>query len=69
MTFLQTSGVLPLSRLLRWIQSASFKGSKERICSEQQAFWRVFNNLPSCEKLHDRDSYHVMRDERRRPVW
>ena len=34
-----------------------------------KAFWCVFNNLSPVDQLHERESYHLMRDTDRRPVW
>jgi hypothetical protein len=34
-----------------------------------KAFWCVFNNLSPVDQLRERESYHLMRDTERRPVW
>ncbi|XP_064400992.1 eukaryotic translation initiation factor 4E type 3-like [Halichondria panicea] len=34
-----------------------------------KAFWGVVNNIRPIEQLDERESYHLMRNENRRPIW
>lgn len=39
------------------------------ILSLLQAFWGVVNNIRPVKHLRERESYHLMRGDSRRPIW
>lgn len=51
--------------------TSDFFANLRQICVVKtiKAFWCVFNNLTPVDQLNERESYHLMRDEARRPVW
>lgn len=51
--------------------TSDFFANLRQICVVKtiKAFWCVFNNLSPVDHLRERESYHLMRDKARRPVW
>ena len=51
--------------------TSDFFANLRQICVVKtiKAFWCVFNNLSTVDQLRERESYHLMRDTNRRPVW
>jgi len=69
--------VYPLFTFLCYFRSprgssaVDFFANLRPICTVKtiKAFWRVVNNIQPVDHLGERESYHLMRNEKRRPVW
>lgn len=60
-----------LSSSPKGASTSDFFANLRQICVVKtiKAFWCVFNNLSPVDHLRERESYHLMRDKARRPVW